>query len=80
MNMAKIAIPRYDFKAFGGQSRNAPCVDSGIAYDDFTETVERIQDVFLVCFCAIHRNFPLPPTWGGAWFVVSSIIQMAMVL
>ncbi len=78
--MAKIAIPRYDFKAFGGQSRNAPCVDSGIAYDDFTETVERIQDVFLVCFCAIHRNFTLPPTWGGAWFVVSSIIQMAMVL
>ena len=44
----------------------APCVDSGIAYDDFAETVERIHDVFLVCFCAIHRNFPLSPTWGGA--------------
>ncbi len=36
-----------------------PCVDSGIAYDDFAETVEKIHDVFLVCFCAIHRNFPL---------------------
>jgi len=48
-----------------------PCVDSGIAYDDFAETVEKIHDVFLVCFCAIHRNFPLSPTWGGAWFTVT---------
>ena len=48
----------------------ALCVDSGIAYDDFAETVERIHDVFLVCFCAIHRKFPLSPTWGGDWFMV----------
>ncbi len=49
----------------------APCVDSGIAYDDFAKAIERIHDVFLVCFCAIHRNFPLSPTWGGAWFTVT---------
>ena len=40
-------------------------------YDDFAETIERIHDVFPVCFCAIHRNFPLSPTWGGAWFIVA---------
>ncbi len=22
------------------------------------------EDVFLVCFCASHRKFPLSPTWG----------------
>ena len=49
----------------------APCVDSGIAYDDFAKAIERMHDVFLVCFCAIHRNFPLSPTWGGAWFTVA---------
>ena len=53
----------------------APCVDSGIAYDNFAETIERIHDVFPVCFCAIHRNFPLSPTWGGAWFTVAFVIQ-----
>ena len=53
----------------------APCVDSGIAYDDFAKTVKRIHDVFLVCFCASHRNFPLSPTWGSAWFTVTFIIQ-----
>jgi len=58
----------------------APCVDSGIAYDDFAKAIERIHDVFLVCFCAIHRNFPLSPTWGGAWFTVAFIIQRAIAL
>ena len=53
----------------------APCVDSGIAYDDFAKAIERIHDVFLVCFCAIHRNFPLSPTWGGAGFTVAFINQ-----
>ena len=37
-------------------------------YDDFAETVERIQceecDVILVCFGAIHRNFSLSPLYG----------------
>lgn len=47
-----------------------PCVHSGIAYDDFAETVERIHDVFLVCFCASHRNFLPSPTWGRAWLMV----------
>ena len=58
----------------------APCVDSGIAYDNFAKGVERIHDVFPVCFCASHRNFPLSPTWGGAWFMVAFIIQRAIAL
>ena len=52
-----------------------PCVDSGIAYDDFAKGVERIHDVFPVCFCASHRKILLSPTWGGAWFTVAFIIQ-----
>ena len=37
----------------------------------YAKGVERIHDVFPVCFCASHRNFPLSPTWGGAWFIVA---------
>jgi hypothetical protein len=39
----------------------APCVDSSIAYDDFAKAIERIHDVFLVCFCTSHRNSPFLP-------------------
>ena len=38
-----------------------PCVDIGIAYDNFAETVKSIHDVLFVCFCASHRKFPLSP-------------------
>jgi hypothetical protein len=48
----------------------APCVDSGIAYDNFAKGVKRIHDMFFVCFCASHRKILLSPTWGGAWFTV----------
>ena len=46
-----------------------PCVDSGIAYDDFAKAIERIHDVSLICFCAIHRKIPLSPTWGTLLYV-----------
>jgi len=36
----------------------------GIAYDNFAKTVERIHDVFFVCFCTGHKCFLLPPTWA----------------
>jgi len=53
----------------------APCVDSRIAYDDFAKAIESIHDVFLVCFRASHRKFPLFPIWGVAWLMVTFIIQ-----
>ena len=51
----------------------APCVDSRKAYDGLAKAVERIHDVFLVCFCVRHRRIPLSPTWGGAWSIVAFI-------
>lgn len=34
------------------------CVDSRIAYHDFSGTVKSIHDVFFVCFCANYRKYP----------------------
>ena len=33
--------------------------------------IYRVSVFVYICFCAIHRNFPLSPTWGGAWFMVT---------
>ena len=36
-----------------------PCVDSGIAYDNFAKGIVRIHDMFFVCFYANHRKILL---------------------
>ena len=52
-----------------------PCVDCCIVYDNSAKGVKRIFNMLLVCFCTSHRCFPPSPTWGGAWFTVTFLIQ-----